>query len=196
MKPWPRYINEIGIAFSYISMLVACYLFDWEPFGVFISYLIEIVVLLGVYVVLRVQDQRKNPSRYRKSQSVLAVIVAVAPLVAFQYLLIGWMSQSIFPKLNFTNQNLLFTKEVFFAFVSLVVLYSVQTFQMKSDAGRLAFFQDNFLFKVLALTATNVLGFFLVMELEVHALLPVFTAMVLVRILLEIYFRRKMNLRI
>ncbi|PHR47599.1 MAG: hypothetical protein COA32_06470 [Fluviicola sp.] len=195
MKIIQDYIKEIGIVISYISMLVACYIFDWKPFGIFISYLIEIVVLLFVYVMLRVKDEKRNPRkyRYRKVQPISNLFIGLVPLVLFQYFMIGWMSEFIDPDQNFTKQNLLLTKEVLYAVVSMIVLYSIKAAQITTHKERLIVFQDNFIIKVLALTGTNILGFTLVISLEIKSLLLVLTIMVIIRIIIEIYFGRKMK---
>ena len=176
-------------------MLVACYVFDWKPFGIFISYLIEIVVLLFVYVMLRVKDEKRNPRkyRYRKVQPISNLLIGLIPLVLFQYFMIGWMSEIIDPEQNFTKQNLLLTKEVLYAVVSMIVLYSIKAAQIATHKERLFVFQNNFIIKVLALTGTNILGFTLVISLEVKSLLYVLTIMVIIRIIIEIYFGRKMK---
>lgn len=174
-------------------MLVACYLFDWKPFGIFISYLIEIVVLLFFYSLFRMKDEKKNPGQYRKAQPLGNLFIGVVPLILFQYFIIGWMSGFINPEQNFIKQNVLLTKEVFYAIGSVVVLYAIKAVQMTNHKERLVAFQDNFLFKVLALTGANILGFVMVVGIGINTLLPTLTVMVIVRILLEIYFSRKMK---
>jgi hypothetical protein len=174
-------------------MLVACYFFDWKPFGIFISYLIEIVVLLLFYSLFRVKDEKKNPEQYRKAQPLVNLFIGLVPLILFQYFIIGWTSGFINPEQNFSQQNLLLTKEVFYAFGSVVVLYAIKAVQITNHKERLIVFQDNFLFKVLALTGANSLGFVMVVGIGVDALLPTLTVTVIVRIFLEIYFSRKMK---
>jgi hypothetical protein len=175
-------------------MLIACYLFDWKPFGIFISYLIEIVVLLFVYSFLRLKDEKKNPERYRKTQPLHNVFIGSIPLIVFQYFIIGWMSSHINPDQHFIQQNLLLTKEVYFAVGSMVVLYAIQAAHIANHAERLNVFRDNFLFKILSLTAANCIGFILVFGIEIESLLVVVTSMVVFRILLEIYVGRKMRI--
>ena len=174
-------------------MLIACYLFDWKPFGIFISYLIEIVVLLFIYAFLRLKDEKKNPDRYRKTQPLHTVFIGIVPLILFQYFIIGWMSSHIHPDQYFIKQNLLLTKEVYFALGSMVVFYGIQAAQITDHTERLNVFRDSFLFKILALTAANCIGFILVFSIEVESLLVVVTSMAVLRILLELYFGHKMK---
>ncbi len=174
-------------------MLIACYLFDWKPFGIFISYLIEIVVLLFVYAFLRLKDEKKNPERYRKTQPLHTVFIGIVPLILFQYFIIGWMSSHIHPDQHFIKQNLLLTKEVYFALGSMVVFYGIQAAQIADHTERLNVFRDSFLFKILALTVANSIGFILVFSIEVESLLVVVTSMAVLRILLELYFGRKIR---
>ena len=49
-----KYTKELGIIASYLFMLIAAYLLDWEPFGIFTSYLIEIVINPEDWQVMRV----------------------------------------------------------------------------------------------------------------------------------------------
>lgn len=174
-------------------MLIACYLFDWKSFGIFISYLIEIVVLFFVYSILRLKDEKKNPERYRKAQPLGNLFIGLVPLIVIQYFIIGWISSFIDPEQNFIQNNLLLTKEVYYAVGSFVVLYAIKAVQITNHKERLIVFQDNFLFKVLALTGANILGFLIVVGIEFTSFLPVLTVMVIVRIVLEIYFARKMR---
>ena len=193
MKRIKQNLKEIGIILSYIYMLVACYLFNWKPFGIFISYLIEIVVLLLVYVTFRIIAEKRNPDQYRKAQPLLTIFIGAIPLVVFQYFIIGWMSGLINPAQNFLKENLLLTKEFLFAFGSSLFLYTIKAFQIISHSERIKVFQHNFLYSILALTATNSLGVLLVFVVGIHSSLPVLTGMVVVRINLEIYFERKTN---
>lgn len=191
MKTFVNHIKEIGIVLSYLWMLVACYLFDWKPFAVFISHLIEIIVLLLVYIVLRIIDERKNPEQSRKAQPIINILIGILPLIVLQYFIIGWMSSFINPEQNFLTQNLLMTKEVYYAFGAMIFLYTINAVQIANHDERLNVFQNNFMFSVLALSGANILGFVLVVGMEVKSLLPILTVMVAVRIALEIYWGRK-----
>jgi hypothetical protein len=188
-----NWIKEIGIVLSYISMLVACYLFDWKPFGVFVSYLIETVVLLIVYSIIRSINEKKNSSAHKTAQPLANLLIGITPFLIFQFFMIGWMLSSIDPDHNFINENLLLTKEVFFASASMLLFYSIWAIQIPNHKKRLTIFQDNLIFKVIALSGTNILGFVLVLVIGVTSVLPVLVVMVVARILLEIYFGRKMK---
>lgn len=174
-------------------MLVSCYLFDWKPFGVFVSYLIEIVVLLLVYTFFRLREEKKNPDHYRKVQPLANLFIGLVPLIVFQYFIIGWISSFIYPEQNFLKHNLLLTKEMYYSVGSVVVIYVIKALQIKNHTERLIVFQDNFLFKILALTAANISVFVVVVGIGVNSLLPALTVMVIFRIALEIYFAKKMK---
>lgn len=174
-------------------MLIACYLLDWKPFGIFISYLIEVVVLVLIFSIIRLKDERENPERYRKVQALGNILIGVIPLIVFQYFVIGWMASFINPEENFIQENLLFTKEFLFAVLFIVILYTINAFQIVNRKERIKVFQDNFLFKVLGITGANILGFVLAVGIEWTSFLPVLTVTVVFRIFLEIYFARKMK---
>lgn len=188
-----NHIKKIGIVFSYIWMLFACYFSDWNPFVVFMSYLIEVVVLLFIYAILRFTDEKKNPRRYRKSQSIINLFIGIVPMVIFQYFIIGWTSLSINPEQSFIENNLFFSKEVLYVIVSIVIFYSVKAFQITIRQERLGYFQENFLFQVMALTVTNTAGFIAVLVIGFKSLLFVLIIMVVFRIILEFYFSSKMK---
>lgn len=193
MKQLINYMKEIGIVFTYILMLVACYFFNWKPFGIFISYLIEIVVLLIVYSFVRLKDEKKNPQHYRKTQPLANIYIGIIPLLLIQFIIIGFMTLDLNPEENFIKQNLLLTKEVFFSVCSILVIYVLKALQFSTNKERLVVFQDNFLFKILALTSVNILCFIIVSVFEKITLIPLLTAMIIFRILLELYFSRKMK---
>ena len=153
----------------------------------------EIVVLLLFYSVLRIKGQRKNPEQYRKVQPLGNIFIGIIPLVIFQYLIIGWMTVFLNPEQNFIKQNLLLTKEVYFALGSAVVLYTIKAVQIANYKERLVIFQSNFLFKVLALTGTNIIGLVLIVGIGIKSLFPVLSLMVILRVFLEIYFGRRIK---
>lgn len=187
------YIKELGIVFSYISFSVACFYFEWNPFGIFMFYLIEVVVLLLIYAILRIKDEKEDPRRYRKSQSIVNLFIGITPMIIFQYFIIGWTSLSINPEQNFIESNLFFSKEVFFMTISIVVLYSVKAFQVTNQQEKLRVFQQDFLFQVLMLSGANTLGFFVVLGLGVNSLFITLIIMVAFRMFVEFYFARKMK---
>jgi len=194
MKNIKSHFKEIGITLSYLYMLIACYLFDWKPFGIFISYLIEVVVLFLIYTVLRIRHKNQHPERYRKIQPIVNVFIGIIPLIGVQYLIIGLMAGSIDPGANFLEKDTLLSKEVLYALISTVVLYVIKALQFSDQHERLSVFESNFLYKVFALTITNLAGVLAVIGLGISSLLPVLTVMVIIRIGMEIHFDRKMRM--
>lgn len=168
-------------------MLFMAYYFEWEPFGIFVYYLIEITVLLLVYVLLRLREVSKNTKINKKAQPIANILIGIIPLLLIQYLIVGFISVAIDPNESFIEKNLLMTKEVLFAFCSLTFVYLLKAIQMIKIKDRLLIFQNNFLFKVIALSMTNFLGFVLVIGFEMTSLLTVLTIMTAIRIGLEIY---------
>nr|WP_299207045.1 hypothetical protein [uncultured Brumimicrobium sp.] len=187
MKYINNFFNELGIIFSYVVMLFMAYYFEWEPFGIFVYYLIEITVLLLVYVLLRLREVSKNTKINKKAQPIANILIGIIPLLLIQYLIVGFISVAIDPNESFIEKNLLMTKEVLFAFCSLTFVYLLKAIQMIKIKDRLLIFQNNFLFKVIALSMTNFLGFVLVIGFEMTSLLTVLTIMTAIRIGLEIY---------
>jgi hypothetical protein len=174
-------------------MLVACYYFEWKPFGIFIYSLIEIVVLVIIYALLRLKDEKQNPHRYRKSQSIINLFIGLIPMVVFQYFIIGFASVSINPEEDFIEQNLLLSEEVLYVFLAVTVLYVIKVLQISKQQERIRVFQENFLFQVLALSGANTIGFITIIVFDVNSLLPVLTLMVVFRVFLELYFVRRIK---
>lgn len=188
-----RYIKEIGITGSYLFMLIACYFFDWKPYGVFMSYLLEVVVLLIVYAYLRFNDEKKHPERYRKSQPLVNLFIGIVPVVFLQYFLIASMSIILDPEKEFNNESFHLSKEVYYAFPPLVFFYLIKAKQISCSKERIFKFQQNFMFEVLALTAVNLVAFIAVIYLDFTTLISVLTVTVIARILLEFYFTKKLK---
>ena len=186
-----KYTKELGIITSYLLMLIATYLLDWEPFGIFISYLIEIVILLVFYALNRMKDERRNPKRYRNSQPLINVFIGIVPIVLFQYFIIVLMANELNNEQDFLKQNLFSNYQVYFAIGAMFFFYRLKQEQISKSQERIRVFQNNFMFQVLALTSTNLLGFILVFSIGVNSLLFVLSIMVTIRIILEIYFGRK-----
>lgn len=185
------YIKEFGIVFSYVSMLLMCYLFDWKAYGIFISYLIEVIVLLLFYTFFRVREEKRNPVKYQKYQPILNLYVGIVPLVLFQYFIIGLMTVFIDAGQDFFKTNLLLSKEIYYSVASIVILYFINAVQISENQERIRTFQDDFIFKVMALTGTNILGVVFVLGFEVHSLLIVLAVMVMTRVGLEFYFIKR-----
>ena len=179
--------QKTGIILSYLYMLVACYFFNWKPFGIFISYLIEVIVLITFYCISRVLDENRNPAHYRNSQPLMNIIIGTIPLIIFQYFIIGWMSGIISDEQNFLTKNLLLSKETIYSFTTILIIYSIQAVRIKNHKERLKFYQDNFFFKVIALSTTNILGSTLVLGFGIRSLLLVLSGMVIIRIIQEFY---------
>jgi hypothetical protein len=188
------HLKEIGIVLSYLWMLVACYVFHWSPVGVFLSYLIETIVLLLVYAVLRTIDENRHPARYRKSQPLTTILIAVVPLALFQYFIIWIVTGYIDGGRATASESILFTREALYAVIACIVAYAIKAIQLTKNDQGLVVFQANFLFSALALTATNLVSLLIVCFTETGSLLVVLTGSVAMRIALEIWFDRKMKL--
>ena len=154
MRLIKKHFEEIGIILSYIAMLVATYIFDWKPYAIFISYLVEVIVILLIYVVLRFIDERKNPRRYRKSQPIVNILIGIIPLILFQFFTVGIMASVLNPDENILKHNFILTKKILFAFASFAFIFILKALQMIKNKEILIVFQNNFLFKVITLSPT------------------------------------------
>lgn len=188
-----KYLKEIGLFASYLFVLLACYLYDWKPFGVFSSYLFEIILLLFVYSFFRIRDQIKRPKEYKKQNSLGVIIVSVLPLIFIQYLIIGWMSATLDPFQDYFNGNILFTKELIPSFLALLIIYVLKARSISGTANQEKEFKNIFVYKVIMLTITNIIGVVLVLGIGIQSLLFVLTLMVIARILIELYFIKKVK---
>lgn len=187
--------KEIGIILSYLWLLIAAYFFSWEPFTIFIFYFLEFVTILLFYCVVRVIDQAQRPKNYRKTQSVVYVLVGAFPLLLVQYFLIRSTANSINPShLALNVENLFFTKGVFIAMSILIIQYVLLTINFKNNQERESVLKENLLFQAISLSSANILGVLTVLLFEVKQLMPVLIVMTLVRILLELYFTKKMKI--
>lgn len=194
LKTIKLYLQEIGIIFSYIYLLIASYVFDWKPFSIFFSSLAEVIVLFLIYCLLRVIDQNNNPSKYRKSQPLINAIIGIIPLIGIQALFILLTSGSVTHDKDFMRTNPFLTKEVLYCIISTLIVYGIKAFQIKGHQERVDQFQGNFIFKAISITATSMLAMIIITCFEVKTLFPVLSAVVILRICLELYFLKKMKL--
>ncbi len=185
------YIKEIGIILSYLATLAFCYFFDWKPFGVFFSYVVEIVVLGILYAILRFKDERINPQKYRKSQSTSTQLMAVLGFSFVQFFLLFFISRKISGSDESIDWVMLFNKEALFTFCIILFFYSLQAFQTRNNSKQTELFLSEFLIKVIILTVANLLGFLAVSQFELKYWFSVLSVMVAFRVVMEIYFERK-----
>ena len=186
--------DSIGVIFSYLFLLVSCYLFNWDPFMLFFSYLLEIVILVLVLGGIRLIDERRRPEIYRKQQPFVNVLVAMFFFVMLHLFLI-WLNTSAFDRYANKHFNeLIYSKEVLFAGISMLFFYSLNAIQIKDDIARINTFQSNFFLKVILISLTNFTGLILSLSLEVDSLLVLMSIIVAIRIGFELFWMRKFNL--
>jgi hypothetical protein len=191
---FPKLSKEIIILLSYSWMLIACYLFDWKPFYIFFSYLLELFVLTGFYVIIRKRDEQKNPQNYRRAQPIENVLIGSIPLFLFQYFALGWASVFIYPDENFILKDLILTSTTLIIVLQFVFAYAAKIFSIQNDKTAEKLLKGNLLYQALVLTTTNVTALVIVIVFSIESLLPVLTVMVIIRASMEIYFARKMEL--
>jgi len=174
-------------------MLLACYVFEWKPFIIFISYLVEIIIIAFIYSVVKVMDEKKNPIKKTNAQPIFNLLIGMVPLILFQFFIINVLSNSMDSRQDFFSISILHTKEFLYVVLSLILLYLLKIVQIRDNGSILKEFQSNLILEVLALTGTNILCVILVISLNLNTFIPVLSFMVLFRILLTIYFYRKIN---
>ena len=168
-------------------MLLGILLFDWKPFGIFLSFLIEFVALTVIYTVVRSIDQYKNPKKYRKLQPSITIAIAVIPLIAVQYLFISLVVSILDPMfVLFEPSNLWEQKELTFGFAAILLFYVLQTTQMSSIEAAENLYSSNFFVEALTLNFTNILGVIIVAYVQINSLPFVLIMMVALRIFLEL----------
>lgn len=186
-----KYIKEIGVISSYIFLLIGILLFEWKPFGIFLSFLIEFVALTVIYTVVRSIDQYKNPKKYRKLQPSITIAIAVIPLIAVQYLFISLVVSILDPIfVLFEPSNLWEQKELTFGFIAILLFYVLKTTQMKSIEDAEKLYSSNFFVEALTLNFTNILGVIIVAYVQINSLPFVLIMMVALRIFLELKLSR------
>lgn len=185
--------KSISLISSYLILLIASYLGYYKPYGIFISYLIEILVLIGFYSIFRSIDTKKNPSKYRKQQPLINVLIALIPFVFIQFLLIGWTAGLLNPEENFIQTNLILTKEVLYAFLVLIIIYGIEAWKKQDLEQKINTFLDNFFLKILLLSGANLIGSILVLGFGLFKVFPVILIMVLIRIGIELIWIKKIK---
>jgi hypothetical protein len=183
-----RHIKELGIVLSYTIMLVACVFFDWEVFAIFVSFLIEIVVLFVVYAILHIKYNKQLSDLVISILHLIMVIIGMIPLLLFHLFIIGLLANMFDPEIDVFKNNLLNTKEVFYAAGSMLLFYAINVFQISSHKNKVIIYQNTIIIQVLLLTVSNIVAFSAVFILGLNSLFVVLTAMVISRIFMEFYF--------
>jgi len=183
-----RYIKELGIVFSYAIMLIACVFLNWEAFAIFISFLIEIVVLFLVYAFLQIKNPQEIADFFISIFHIIKVFIGMITLFLFHYFLIGFLVHMINPNFNILKDNLLLTKEVLYAAGSMLLLYVFNAYQISNYEEKIIAFQNKLIIQVLVLTISNIVAFIALFLLGLSSLFPILTSMVIARIIMELYF--------
>lgn len=182
-------LDEIGIILSYIFMLVACYVFEWQPFMVLFSYLWEIVVLLFMYFIVRMGGKR-----VKKQPLLINIFIGIIPFLLFQTGMIAWISKMVSTNENAVKDEFSLTVEIVYIVGSILLFYIIKVIRMSSHKERMEALQYNLVYRILALGGINMAVLLLIMIFEIHTFLVVLVVMVAVRIVLELYFRKKMTI--
>jgi hypothetical protein len=187
-------IKSFGIIFSYIWLVVAAYVFDWEPINIFLTFFFEVLALLLVYYVVRVIDERQNPKKYRKLQPAFSILMAAVPFLFVQYLFIHFTAKATAPITFGGDQNsLLHSYETYLCLGFILLMYILRAINLENMHQRETVFRDNFLFQIVSLALTNVVGM-LVVIYSSDSLLIVLIIMSIARIFLELSLGRNIKL--
>jgi len=191
-----RYFREVGIFLVYGWIFFAVFIFDWKPSTVFISFLLELVIILLFYVVFKFIDNVKVlPKRADEMVTLLNVILGTTILISFQAFLILTIIDELDDEMNRTTiKEMLFTKDVLILAISIIVVYLVGLLSVKGFKPKLSVLQDNFIYQVLSFSLVNIVGILAISIFEEITFKPVLVLLILSRLYLEIKFTHKIKL--
>lgn len=188
-------IDKFGIIFSYAFVFFGIFFFDWEPFIILVSYFIELIVVLFISAAFKFIDARKNKYKYSNQFPImvaLSIFFGSGPFLFGQYLFIIYTAQILDSNINAKDGlSLLCKPEIFWCVAFIVIVYILKVLSLKNNSVRASVIQDNVIFQILALFLTSITGMLILLVVDNAGIIVVLFSLTAVRILLEIYFNKK-----
>lgn len=185
----------LGLLAGY-SWIILSTFFGASGFGVFISFAAELFALLIIYTIYRAKDEKENPRKYRKHQSVMAVWIAAIPMIAIQFLMLRTVAKNtdIAREVPAINQ-VLFEWQVWVALAIILAIYFIN-FSSKPTPEVVDTSRNKFIVGMMLFTLISFIGFMIIMANEWKNLsfIWVLSAMVVVRLVVEFFLNKKFEL--
>lgn len=191
-----KFFKEIGVFLVYGWIFLAVFIYDWKPSTVFISFVLELVVMLLLFTVFKIIKIFKTPSKFLDDLfELLNVILGTAFLISLQGFLIFMIIDVLDEEENnLTIRQVVYTREVAIIALSIFVVYVIRLTTIKGFQPKLNVLQDNFLFQVLSFSLVNIVGVISVSIFVEFGFKPVLVFLILSRMLLEIKLTHKIRL--
>ena len=184
-------LKSIGILLSYLSIVLGVYFFDWSPTGIFLAFYFELIILILVYVIVRIIDERKHPAKYRKLPPALNILFASIPLLAIQFLFIVFVISMMEPTRFQNISHVLNETSTYFTIGLIIAVYIIDLIAQKNISDSEHKLQQNVFLEILALSGTNVIGLIAAAYIQFTGTLTLLILMLLGRAAIEIYFKYK-----
>jgi hypothetical protein len=194
-KLYKKYYNETNLIISYFPIWFCSYYFDWDSFGVLISYLIEAFILLAFYLYLRTQAELDNQKQFKTQISYGNVLYGVIPFFIVQFFIIAGTSFSIDEREDFIQVYDIFTAGGIFTIASLTYFYYKSLKQIKSNRDKRMAFYNTFLSRIIVLTATSLVGLIVASAIPDITLFIVLSFTIPVRIVGEFIVTKKFTFK-
>lgn len=177
-------IKETGIVIGYLTLLLGVLFFEWRPFPVFLSFLIEFIVILLIYVFLSLH---RGVSKRRDEPPLFTVLIAGLAIGAVNMAFGNTLVFNIIKGADerYEMENIVWT--VAAILISLLVLHIVSV-KSRWNSPELMDKQRSMIFTgVIAISAMNVAGLFVWSSNENGNPNVVIFVMVTIRILAEVW---------
>ena len=185
----------LGLLIGY-GWILASTFFGASGFGIFISFAAELFALLIIYTIYRNKDEKENPRKYRKHQSVMAVWITAIPMIAIQFLMLRVVAMytDIAREVPAINQ-VLFEWQVWIALVIILAIYFINL-SSKPTPEVVDTSRNKFIVGMMLFTLISFVGFMIIMvnEWKNLSFVWVLSAMVVVRLVVEFFLNKKFEL--
>ena len=122
----------------------------------------------------------------------LSIFFGSGPFLFGQYLFIIYTAQILDSNINAKDGlSLLCKPEIFWCVAFIVIVYILKVLSLKNNSVRASVIQDNVIFQILALFLTSITGMLILLVVDNAGIIVVLFSLTAVRILLEIYFNKK-----
>lgn len=175
----------LGILFIYVWLLVSVY-FGSSGFGVFVSFALELIILLVLYGVSRIIDGFRNPKKYENHPLAIQSIFVGGTMIFVQFMFGRHiLSETDLGDNTPTIPELFSEWPLWIAGVLILFFYLLGV--IKKPLSKIVDdMRDRFLMNFVLLTILNLGGMFAVISFENKVFVYVLMIMVIVRFIFEL----------
>ncbi len=186
-------IKNRGIIISYTWLIVSIYLFDWDSFNVFITYLLEYLVLALIFIVSDVIVN--NTIEKQAKRQTVNIFMSLLIFAGFQYFIAAIVHSSVRDDMSLFDDPIKYLNwSTYITAGCILVSYLIRIKQLKETNNIHQVIEDNFILQILGIAVMNMVGLGAVALFGVEKAPILLTIIILGRIGLEVYISKNIKM--